>query len=101
MLSRYPPKPGCLYQSEQGIEYTAHDFCNMVCSMCCKGNPLDKTTVESFSHTMKAGLIYHKLFENDIEAMTHIVEFTGFYHRERLYSSIDYHSPENYGKLSA
>lgn len=106
-LHRYPPKPNCLFHSDQGIEYAAHEFRNMVVeagmvrSMSRKGNPIDNAFVESFFHSMKAELIHHKLFENDIEAVAHIVEFTEFYNRERLHSGIDYHSPENYEKLCA
>lgn len=106
-LHRYPPKPDCLFHSDQGIEYAAHSYRDMVenagmkRSMSRKGNPLDNAFAESFFHTMKAELIHHTLFENDIEAVAHIVEYTEFYNRERLHSGIDYHSPENYEKLCA
>lgn len=106
-LHRYPPKPNCLFHSDQGIEYAAHEYRDMVIdagmqrSMSRKGNPLDNAYVESFFHTMKAELIHKKQFENDIEAVAHIVEFTEFYNRERLHSGIDYLSPENYEKLCA
>jgi transposase InsO family protein len=106
-LHRHPPRPGCLFHSDQGIEYAAHEFrdlvrdAEMVRSMSRRGNPLDNATVESFFHTMKAELIHHQLFDNDIEAVAHIVEFTEFYNRERLHSTLDYQSPERYEKLSA
>jgi transposase InsO family protein len=70
-------------------------------SMSGKGNCYDNAVVESFFHTMKAELLHHKLFENDIEAVAHIVEFMEFYNRERLHSAIGYHSPEKYEKLCA
>jgi len=106
-LHRYPPKPGCLFHSDQGIEYAAHEYRNlvkeagMVRSMSRKGNPLDNAAMESFFHTMKAELIHHKLFENEIEAVAHIIEFTEFYNRERLHSALNYQSPENYETLCA
>lgn len=106
-LLRYPPKPGCLFHSDQGIEYAAHEYrdmlieAGMVRSMSRKGRPLDNAYAESFFHTMKAELIHHKQFENDIEAVAHIVEFTEFYNRERLHSGIDYQSPDKYEKLCA
>jgi len=50
---------------------------------------------------MKAELIHQKLFENDIEAVAHIVEFTEFYNRERLHSGVGYHPPKKYEKLCA
>ncbi len=70
-------------------------------SMSRKGTPLDNAFAESFFHTMKAELIHRKQFENDIEAVAHIVEFTEFYNRERLHSGTDYLSPEDYEKLCA
>jgi len=106
-LHRHPPKPGCLFHSDQGIEYAAHEYrdmvesAGMVRSMSRKGNPLDNATVESFFHSMKAELIHHKQFDNEIEAVAHIVEFTEFYNRERLHSGIGYQSPINYEKLCA
>lgn len=106
-LYRHPPKPQCLFHSDQGIEYAANEYRDLLFeaglsrSMSRKGNPLDNAIVESFFHTMKAELLHQKLFKNDIEAVAHIVEFTEFYNRERLHSAIGYYSPEKYEKLCA
>lgn len=106
-IQRHTPKPGCIFHSDQGIEYAAYEYrdfvenSGMVRSMSRKGNPLDNATVESFFHTMKAELIHQKIFKDEIEAVAHIVEFTEFYNRERLHSGIGYHSPEKYEKLYA
>jgi len=61
--------------------------------MSRKDNPLDNATAESFFHTLKAELVHHRLFDNDIDAVAHIVEYIEFYNRERLHSGIDYQSP--------
>ena len=106
-LNRYPPKADCIFHSDQGIEYAAHSYRDMVSeagmvrSMSRKGNPLDNAFAESFFHTIKAELLHQKQFENDIEAVAHIVEFMEFYNRERLHSALDYQSPEDYEKLCA
>lgn len=106
-LSRSVPQPGCIFHSDQGIEYAAHEYRDMVesagltRSMSRKGNPLDNATVESFFHTMKAELVHHRLFENEIEAVAKIVEYIEFYNRERLHSSLGYQSPDDYEKLYA
>lgn len=106
-LSRETPKEGCLCHSDQGIEYAAHEYRELIesagltRSMSRKGNPIDNAMVESFFHTMKAELIQRRLFENAIEAVAHIIEYIEFYNRERLHSSIGYQSPENYEKLCA
>ena len=101
-LSRNEPLPGCIFHSDQGIEYAAHEYRDLVeaagmCrSMSRKGNPLDNAVVESFFHTMKAELIHRKIFENDIEAVARMVEYIEFYNRERLHSGLGYRSPEDY-----
>lgn len=106
-LLRNKPKAQCLFHSDQGIEYAAHAFRDMVeeagmkRSMSRKGCPVDNAYAESFFHTMKAELIHHKVFENEIEAVASIVEYTEFYNRERLHSGIGYQSPIKYEKLCA
>lgn len=106
-LSRHQPKSGCIFHSDQGIEYAAHQYRDLVASagmtrsMSRKGNPLDNAKVESFFHSMKAELVHHRLFENAIEAVAHIIEYIEFYNRERLHSGLGYQSPENYEKLCA
>ncbi|BAZ94897.1 transposase [Thiohalobacter thiocyanaticus] len=106
-LLRNQPKSGCLFHSDQGIEYAAHEFRDMLTesgfnrSMSRKGNPLDNAAMESFFHSMKAELIHQRTFENEIEAVAYVVEYIEFYNRERLHSSLGYQSPEKYEKLGA
>lgn len=106
-LNKYYIEPGCVFHSDQGIEYAAHDFrellegAGMMRSMSRKGTPLDNATMESFFHSMKSELIHQKTFKNDIEAVAYIVEYIEFYNRERLHSALDYQSPEKYEKLCA
>ena len=106
-LARQRNKPGCLFHSDQGVEYAAYEFRDLLeengftRSMSRKGNPLDNAEVESFFHTMKAELIHQKQFENAIEAVANITEYIAFYNQERIHSSLDYQSPVNYEKLRA
>jgi len=106
-LNRQQPKPGCVFHSDQGIEYAAHDYrdaveaAGLTRSMSRKGTPLDNAMVESFFHSMKTEVIHGKPIENHIEAVVRIMEYTDFYNRERLHSSLGYQSPENYEKLCA
>ena len=106
-ISRFEPETGCIFHSDQGIEYAAHEYrelvesAGMTRSMSRKGNPLDNAFVESFFHTMKAELVHHRKFENCIEAVSHIIGYIEFYNRERLHSALDYQSPEQYEKLCA
>ena len=106
-LQRYQPKAGCICHSDQGIEYAAHEYrelvesAGMTRSMSRKGNPLDNAKVESFFHSMKSEMVHHRVFENEIDAVAHIIEYIDFYNRERLHSSLGYQSPVNYEKLCA
>lgn len=106
-LSRQLPEKGCIFHSDQGVEYAAHEYrdlvesAGMTRSMSRKGNPIDNAMVESFFHTLKTELVQRRLFNNDIEAVAQIIEYIEFYNNERLHSSIGYQSPENYEKLCA
>lgn len=106
-LSRCRPAAGCLFHSDQGIEYAAHDYrdlvesAGLVRSMSRKGNPLDNAVAESFFHTLKSELIHKQRFDHVIEAVAKIVEYIEFYNRERLHSSLGYRSPEEYERACA
>lgn len=106
-LHRYPPQAGSVFHSDQGIEYAAHEYrdlvasAGMVRSMSRKGNPLDNAIVESFFHSMKTELVHQRKFSNKIEAVAQIIEYIEFYNRERLHSSLGYKSPAEYEKLAA
>ena len=101
-LSRQCPQPGCVFHSDQGIEYAAHEYRDLVeqagmrRSISRKGNPLDNGTVESFFRTLKAELVQQRRFANEIETVARIVEYIDFYNRDRLHSGIGYKSPEEY-----
>lgn len=106
-LNRRPPSLGCIFHSDQGIEYAAHEFRDLVedagmrRSMSKKGNPIDNAFVESFFHTMKAELIHRRTLDTKVEAVAQIVSYIEFYNRERLHSGLNYQSPEKYEKLCA
>lgn len=106
-LNRTTPKKGCLFHSDQGIEYAAHEFRDVVenagmkRSMSRKSHPTDNAYVESFFHTMKAELIQRRTLESKVKAVAQIVSYIEFYNRDRLHSGLDYQSPEIYEKLCA
>ncbi len=106
-LDRERPRPGCLFHSDQGIEYAAHDHrqllesANLVRSMSRRATPLDNAKVESFFHTLKAELIHQLPTLSDIEATARIIQYIEFYNRERLHSGIGYQSPEAFEQQCA
>lgn len=106
-LLRHPPGSGCIFHSDQGIEYAAHEYrelvesATMVRSMSRKGRPLDNAVVESFFHTMKAEVIHGRKLCQESEVVARLVEYIIFYNQERLHSGLGYQSPEKYEKLCA
>lgn len=98
---------GCLFHSDQGIEYAAHDYrdallaAGMRRSMSRKGRPLDNAVMESYFHSFKNELVQRKLFNDDIEATSKTVQYIEFYNRDRLHSALNFQSPMNYEKLCA
>ena len=57
--------------------------------------------MESFFHTLKTELVYHRRYESRAEARNDIFEYIEvFYNRIRLHSAIGYESPEDYESQS-
>lgn len=106
-VSNQVVKPGCLFHSDQGVEYAAYEYRDLLessgltRSMSRKGTPLDNAAVESFFHTMKAELVHQQTFRDQIEATAHIVAYIEFYNRERVHTSLNFQSPVEYEKLCA
>jgi len=106
-LTREAPQLGCLFHSDQGIEYAAHEYRDLLIeagmrrSMSRRATPLDNAAMESFFHTFKAELVQRRIFHNFIEAVAEAVEYVEFYNRERLHSALRFQSPIKYEKLSA
>jgi transposase InsO family protein len=52
------PQAGCIFHSDQGIEYAAHEYRELVesagmrRSMSRKGSPTDNAAMESFFHNL-------------------------------------------------
>ena len=106
-LSQQQPIPGCLFHSDQGVEYAAQEFREAVeaagldQSMSRKATPIDNAAVESFFHSLKTEAVQRKVYHNELEAMAETVSYIHFYNQERLHSALDYQSPLAYEKLSA
>jgi transposase InsO family protein len=99
---RKPPK-GLMVHSDRGSQYASelyqktikdHGF---ICSMSRKGNCWDNAPSESFFHTLKTELTYHRRYQTRQEAKQEIVEYIEvFYNRQRRHSTIGYQTPLNY-----
>ena len=101
------PSWGLLLHSDRGSQYASYCYqvllkrSGILCSMSRKGNCWDNAVMESFYRNLKVELIYPKKYKTRIEAQRDIFEYIEiFYNRERLHSSIGYHSPEEYEKMT-
>jgi transposase InsO family protein len=89
--------------TDRGSQYASSDYTEklaahrITASMSRKGNCYDNAMVESFFRTLKVELIYTRKFKTREEARAAIFEFIEvWYNRQRLHSSLDYATPEQY-----
>lgn len=101
------PKPGLLFHSDRGIEYSAYgyqDFLHsrgIVPSMNRPRNCQDNAHMESFFHSLKAELVHQHKFTSDGQLNAQIGTYIErFYNRKRIHSSLGYHSPVEFEGLA-
>lgn len=97
------PVTGLLVHSDRGSQYAgklfkkilAEKVCNQ--SMSRKGNCWDNAVAESFFGSLKKELVHHIRFRTREEARTAIFDYIEvFYNRNRLHSSLNYLTPEEF-----
>lgn len=102
-IARRKPQPGLVHHSDRGAQYTGHRYQkllsdnHMICSMSRKGNCWDNAVAESLWATIKRELVYGEHWQTRAELTHALFEYIEvFYNRERLHSSLDYLTPEEY-----
>lgn len=105
-LAERRPEAGLIFHSDRGGQYLSSsvqevmDRHGLVASNSRPGNCLDNAVAESFFHTLKTELYYHRHYRTREEARLDVFDFiAAFYNRTRLHSTLGYHSPEEYEKL--
>ena len=101
------PKPGLLFHSDRGIEYSAYgyqDFLKargIVPSMNRPRNCQDNAHMESFFHSLKAELTHQRSYTSDAELNASVAGYINrFYNEKRIHSSLGYHSPVEFERLA-
>ena len=91
--------------TDRGSQYAGEKFrsklnlVGIIASMSRRGNCYDNAHVESFFHSLKTELVYRRKFKTREEAKRAIFEWIEtWYNRQRLHSSLDYNTPEQYEK---
>jgi len=102
LKSRKPSK-GLIWHTDRGTQYAsdAHrkllNKHGIIQSMSRKGNCWDNAVAESFFHSLKTELTYHRRFETRSQAYQAVFEYIEvFYNRQRLHSTNGYLSPVDF-----
>ncbi len=106
-ISARTPKPGLLFHSDRGIEYSAYGYQDylkangIVPSMNRPRNCQDNAHMESFFHSLKAELTHRRSFASDAELNACVAGYIDrFYNEKRIHSSLGYHSPVEFECLA-
>jgi transposase InsO family protein len=101
------PKPGLLFHSDRGIEYSAYGYQTflrsrgIVPSMNRSRNCQDNAHMESFFHSLKAELVHQRTFASDAQLNATLGGYIErFYNLKRIHSSLGYHSPVEFERLA-
>nr|TXF80792.1 IS3 family transposase [Alkalicoccus halolimnae] len=98
-LGRRRPEKGLIHHSDQGSQYTAKDYVNVLqevkatISMSARGDPYDNACLESFFSGFKQEFLYLWDLPSKREARELIADYVHFYNEERLHSTLGYETP--------
>ena len=101
LAARRPPA-GFIHHSDQGSEYMAYEYVELVAahsgiiSASRKGTPTDNPVMERFMNTLKHEELLDHDFANLEEFGSVMTAFVVLYNEERLHSSLDYRTPAEF-----
>lgn len=101
-LSKMSPAPGWIHHSDRGSQYLSDGYLKQVLGaggrISCseKGCPEDNAFMESFFKTLKAEEVWIEEYESFGQADRSIQRFIGYYNADRMHSSLNYLSPEQF-----
>jgi putative transposase len=106
-ISLRDPRPGLLFHSDRGIEYSAYGYQDFlkangfVPSMNRPRHCQDNAHMESFFHSLKAELTHRRDYGSDAELNASLAGYIDrFYNAKRIHSSLGYHSPVEFERLA-
>ena len=107
-VQRQRPAPGLIHHSDRGSQYASYDYqqalaaTGIIPSMSRKGNCWDNAPMESFFHTLKTELVYHRHYQTKEEARKDLFSYIeGYYNHQRLHSALAYKTPEQMERYAA
>ena len=106
-LQQRQPGHGLLHHSDRGSQYASHDYQVLLAeygvepSMSRRGNCYDNAVVESFFATLKKEGVRGRVYQSRYQAKSALFDYIEvFYNRQRLHSSLGYHSPIEFEQLA-
>jgi transposase InsO family protein len=102
------PLGGCFHHTDRGSQYCSHDYQKILrqqgfnASMSGTGNCFDNAAVETFFKTIKAELIWQRLWPTRRHAEPAIFEYiNGFYNPRGKHSALGWESPLAFERKAA
>ena len=101
-LSKRKPEPGWIHHSDRGSQYLSDEYKKRVLeaggqiSCSDKGSPQDNAFMESFFKTLKVEEVWLEEYESFRHADQSIAKFINSYNADRMHSSLNYLSPEEF-----
>jgi putative transposase len=96
---RRRPQAGLIFHSDRGSQYCSDDHqaalsaYGMIPSMSRKGDCWDNAPTESLWGSLKTARIHGVRFATRRAVMDEVIDWIGFYNRQRLHSTLGYVSP--------
>jgi len=101
------PQGNLLHHSDRGIQYVSKNYqsilkkSNIIVSMSRKGNCWDNAVMERFWGSLKSEQVDHQNYSTRFEAKHDIIHYIeSFYNQNRLHSSLNYLTPNQFEKIS-
>lgn len=101
-LAKAKPAPGWIHHSDRGSQYLSEEYVRTVLdasgriSCSDKGCPEDNAFMESFFKTLKAEEVWLEDYRSLEEADESLAGFIDYYNSDRMHSSLNYMSPEEF-----
>ena len=101
------PPAGLMVHTDQGSQYTSHDFVNtiqsqqFVLSLSRRGNCWDNAVLESFFDTLKTESLDGHRFYTEQELYDVLLDYIErYYNVKRMHSTLDYLTPGEYENMT-
>ncbi len=96
------PSKGLIIHTDQGSQYISDKYLNVLSawgirpSMSRRGNCWDNAVAESFFASLKKERVFDASYKTQNEALYDVADYIGWYNHDRMHSTLDYDSPEEY-----